>query len=292
MILSGDKLAGIYLLIVAALWGLTFPLIELTVGEIDPYLFVSLRFSIAALFVLPYFLKNLSKKAIMVGAALGVIHSGAFIFQTIGLQTLNASRAAFLAGIYVLMIPFISPFLKMGRPGLNDFISAVICVTGVYILTGCNIGGLSIGDSWIFISDFFIALSIIYIGKHSQDDMDPYMLAYGQIVMTALFSWVPTLFLSEFHFAALTIPSVLISLFICSFLATILAIRLQSKYQKYVSIQSTALIFSLEPVFAAIFDTLITRTPPKITTLIGGLIIVAGVVYLELSKQKTRSVQA
>ncbi len=280
------NLAGIYLLVVAAIWGLTFPLIELSVGKIDPYLFVSLRFTLAALPLIPYFLKHLDKKALKVGAVLGLMHCGAFIFQTMGLQTLNASRAAFLTGLYVLMIPFISPFLKMGLPRSNDIVSAAVCCSGVYILTGCDIGAFSIGDTWILIADFFIAATIIYIGKHSQDDMDPRMLAYGQIVMTGLFSWGPSLLFSNFNIAALTNPSVLTSLFICSFLATILAIRLQSKYQKYVSIQSTALIFSLEPVFAAIFDTLISGTPPKIYTLIGGMVILSGILYLELSKAK------
>ncbi len=287
-----NKLAGLYLLTVAALWGLTFPLIELTVGKIDPYLFVSLRFTLAALPLIPYFLKNLNKTSFRVGAALGVMHCGAFLFQTIGVQTLNASRAAFLTGIYVLMIPFMSPFLKMGFPKVNDLISGAVCCGGVYILTECNIGAFSLGDTWILVADFFIAASIIYIGKHSQDDMDPNMLAYGQIVMTGLFSWVPTFIFSEFNFVSLRYPTVLTSLFVCSFLATILAIKLQSKYQRYVSIQSTALIFSLEPVFAAVFDTLITRTPPKIYTLIGGLIILSGILYLELSKGREKATAA
>jgi len=258
----------------------------MTAGKIDPYLFVSLRFSFAALLVFPYFLRNLDKKSLVTGTILGVMHCGAFIFQTLGVQLLNASRAAFLTGLYVLMIPFISPLLKMGRPRLNDLASAIICCLGVYVLTGCDIGGLSAGDVWIFLADFFIAGTIIYIGKHAQDDMDPYMLAYGQIVMTALFSWLPAFFLSDFAFTSLTLPSVLISLLCCSFLATVLAIRLQSKYQKYLSIQSTALIFSLEPVFAALFDTLITATPPRLSTLAGGMIILAGILYLELSNQK------
>ncbi|MCB1149675.1 MAG: DMT family transporter, partial [Chlamydiia bacterium] len=185
-----SKLAAFYLVVVAALWGLTFPLIETSVASLDPLIFVALRFTVAALPVLFYYVKHLDKACLKVGAALGVMHLGAFVFQTIGLQTVNASRAAFLTGIYVLMIPFLSPFLKMGRPTLHDVISALICCFGIYVLTGMDIGDFSVGDSWIILGDLFIAISVIYIGKHAQNNMDPYMLAYGQIVMTGLFSWV------------------------------------------------------------------------------------------------------
>ena len=174
----------------------------------------------------------------------------------------------------------------MGKPGRHEFLSAAICCIGLYVLTGCNVGKFTVGDLWIFACAFFIAISIIYIGRFSKNNLNPYMIAYSQIVMTAVFAWIFCPFFSEFHFAALKNPSFLWALAICGFFATILAIVLQSKYQKHVSLQKTALIFSLEPLFASGFDTLITGIPPKLFTVLGGVIILTSIIYLEIFKPK------
>ncbi|MES2198543.1 MAG: DMT family transporter [Chlamydiota bacterium] len=285
------KFSTLFLVIVAALWGLTFPLIEASMKLQDPFLFVALRFSLAALPLLPYFFKHLTKELLIVGIVVGLLNCGAFLTQTIGLQTINASRAAFITGIYVLLIPFFSPLFKMGKPGRHEFLSAAICCIGIYVLTGCNMGKLSIGDMWIFACAFFTAISIIYIGRFSKNNLNPYMIAYSQIVMTAIFAWMFCPFFSDFHFAALKNPQFLSALTICSFFATILAIVLQSKYQKYVSLQKTALIFSLEPLFASCFDTLITGIAPKLYTIIGGVLILGSIIYLEVFKPKKSIVE-
>jgi drug/metabolite transporter (DMT)-like permease len=285
-----SKLATLYLFLVTLLWGLTFPLIELCVHNCDPVLFVATRFFLASLPILPFFIKNLSKEYLIAGAVLGLMNLGGFVFQTVGLETVNASRAAFLTGIYVLMIPFISPLLGMGKPRLHDVVSAAICSVGIFILTECSIGDFCMGDVWILIADVFIAVSIIYVAKYAKKDMHPSMLAFGQIIMTGLYAWVPALILTDLDFSGFYSPSFLISIAICSFLCTIVALFLQSKSQKYVSIQNAALIFSLEPVFAAIFDTLLTRTPPTLYTLGGGFVIVMSILYLELCKPKEEEV--
>lgn len=286
LFMNSTKVATFYLLVVAALWGLTFPLIGESMVTQDPFLFVSLRFSIAAIFVLPYFLRYLTKEIFIVGIILGLIQSVVFISQTIGLETVSPARAAFLTGINVLLVPFLSPLLKMGYPDRHDLISAIICCFGIFILTECDIGQISLGDFWIISGAVFIGLSIVYIGQQAKNDMNPFMLAYAQIVMTALFSWIPTLLFSDMNFTPFLTSQALTSLFTCSFLATIIAMTLQARFQKEVSLQNAALIFSLEPVFAAIFDTLLRGTTPQIYTLLGGMIILLSVIYLEKIKPK------
>jgi drug/metabolite transporter (DMT)-like permease len=184
------------------------------------------------------------------------------------------------------LIPFFSPLFKMGRPGRHEFLSASVCCLGIYILTGCDIGKFSLGDLWIFFCAFFTAISIIYIGRYSKNNLNPYMIACSQIVMTSVFAWIFCPFFSDFYFGALKNSQFLISLAICSFFATILAIILQSKYQKHVSLQKTALIFSLEPLFASIFDVLITGIAPRMYTVVGGVLILGSIIYLEVFKPK------
>lgn len=281
-----QKISLFYLTLVAAIWGLTFPLITESMKTQDPFLFVSLRFTLAALPILPYFIRGLTKEIFLGGIFLGIVHCGAFLTQTIGLQTVGSSRAAFLTSLYVLMIPLMAPLFKMGRPGKHDFFSALICCFGVYVLMGCDLGAMTRGDGWIFAGAICIAVSIVYIGKLSKQFADPYMLAYSQIVMTALFSWIPCMLFGDFHFAPFMSLHGAGILFACSFICTVLAIALQSKHQKYVSVQSAALIFSLEPAFAAFFDAIITRSLPNAFILCGGAIILFSIVYLELVKAR------
>lgn len=276
-----NKISILCLVLVAAIWGLTFPLIAESMRTQDPLLFVSLRFTLAALPILFYFFKHLTWKIFTGGILLGLIHCGAFLTQTIGLKTVEPSRAAFLTSLYVLLVPMIAPLFKMGRPGRHEFFSALICCLGVYVLVGGDLGAFTIGDGWVLAGALFIALSIIYIGRLAQQFSNVYMLAYSQIVMTALFSWIPCCAFAHFDLTPFLNVRAITLLSLCSFLCTVLAIALQSKHQKFVSVQTAALIFSLEPVFAALFGSLLTSSLPEISTLAGGGLILFSILYLE-----------
>src|SRR4051812_35614381 len=95
--------ADVGLLAVAVLWGLTFPLIRMALQEIDPLCFVAYRFALATFVFLPFILLNPllrreTWRALPVGISLGVVASGLFILQTLGLQTVPSPRAAFITG--------------------------------------------------------------------------------------------------------------------------------------------------------------------------------------------------
>jgi drug/metabolite transporter (DMT)-like permease len=111
-------------------------------------------------------------------------------------------------------------------------------------------------------------------------------LTGSQIIMTALFSWVLSYLFAEIDLRALYSTSFVMILLYCSIFATIVTIGLQTKYQKYVSAQKTALIFCLEPVFAAIFDILINNARLELYTIVGGGIILLSIVLLEVFNYK------
>lgn len=151
-----------------------------------------------------------------------------------------------------------------------------------------DVGAVSIGDVWILLGAFFIAISIVYIGKLANFYEDPNMLAFGQIVLTAALAWIPTLIFSELNFSAFMTKQSLIIMSICSIVCTVVAIVLQSKHQKFVSVQTSAIIFSLEPVFAAFFDSTINFSLPETSTCLGGILILLSVIYLEIFKNKEK----
>lgn len=285
-----SKLPFFSLMVVTLLWGLTFPLIELCMKLQDPFLFVALRFSVASIFALPFFLRRLSKKSVMTGVILGLLNCGAFITQTIGLMSVNASRAAFLTGIYVLLIPFLSPLFKLGIPRKSDVLCTILCFAGIYTLTGCDLQQITFGDVWILMSVIFIALSLVYISYVGKRGIDPFLLTNSQIVMTTVFAWISCCLFGNFDCSALMNTHYLPALLVCSLLATNIAILLQSKYQKRVSPQQAALIFSLEPVFGALFDFAIAGNRPTVYLIYGGGIILLSVVLCELWRSEEKLV--
>jgi drug/metabolite transporter (DMT)-like permease len=276
-----NKATGI-LFAVAVLWALTFPLIGGSLSQEDPFLFVALRFSLAALILLPVFLKNMTKEVLIVGLMLGLLNSGSYISQTIGLKLVNSSRAAFVVGTYVIFIPFIAPLFKLQRLSKMDCLSALICTIGLYILTGANLSEVTYGDGILLLCAFFVALSITYVAQLSKKNFDPIGLASSQIFFTACFSWIVFLLLGNWNLQLR--PEFLYILFYCSICSTILTFFLQIKYQKYVPTQKVALIFCLEPVFVTVFDVLINQATIRPNMIAGGSLILCSILILELRK--------
>ena len=105
--------AEIYLLFVTIIFGATFPLIHYAIQYIDPEQFVFYRFLISSLFFLPFVKHPLHKINISIfmgGIGLSILSLCAYLFQTMGMQFIDASRAAFITGSSVLFVPFFSPF--------------------------------------------------------------------------------------------------------------------------------------------------------------------------------------
>jgi drug/metabolite transporter (DMT)-like permease len=287
--MNKSNIAIIWFVVIAGLLGLTFPLIENSMQSQDPYIFVALRFVIASICLLPFLLKRMTKELLLAGAILGVLNYGGYLTQTIGLQTVNASRAAFLTGTNVIFISFFAPLFRMQPLSVRDILSALVCCFGIYVLTGCDVGNFTPGDGWIVLCAMFVALSIIYMGYLSKKDTDPILLTGYQIVATALFSLIPCLFFSEIDISSMFTSSLLIPLLYCSIFATILTLALQAKYQKYVSAQKVGLILCLEPVFASFFDMFVNGTVLHINTLIGGFLILTSIIMQEM-QNKTQAV--
>lgn len=269
--------ANLYLLFVTAMWGVTFPLIRNAVASIDPNLFVTIRYLLATLILLPFvwhLLKKSSIKLIFNGFIFGTLNSIAYIAQTMGLKTIHSSRSAFLTGLSVILVPFIAPFFSLGQIRRLDILCAIICLSGLYILTGTDLSHLNIGDEWTLLGAVAFAILIAYLQKLSIEFHDYKLLTFYQLLFTiplALFFSINT------QVSSLANSNVIIAIVFCAIFATILAFLIQTKYQKFTTAPKVALIFSLEPVFASIFGFLLNGEKINHTTLIGGLLILLSI---------------
>lgn len=276
--------ANLYLLLIAAIWGMTFPLIRNAVAEIDPYLFVFLRFLLAALVMLPIVWQQLNKTSsslIISSIIFGLLNFVTYTAQTIGLQTVSSASSAFITAVYVVLVPFLSPVFKTGKIQIIDVICSLICLFGIYVLTGADMK-LSVGEWWTLLAAVVFAIQIAYMQRLSTRVKEYQLLTFYQLLFT-----VPPIFLFTFgaNYHAVAHANVMIGLVFCAVLATAVVFVLQTKYQKFTTASKASLIFALEPVFAGLFGYLINGETVTKNIILGGLLILFSLVVPTLIEQ-------
>ena len=281
--------ANLYLLLATLMWGITFPLTRNALNEVDPFVFVSLRFTLATLVLLPnvwILLQNTTQTILRGSLIIGVLNAGAYLCQTIGLQTVHSSRAAFITGASVILVPFLAPLFKLEKPSSLDLLCAGIGFIGLYVLMDIKHLYIGHGELWVFLGAIFFSLQITYLQRINQLIGDYQLLAFYQLLFTVPFVF---LFTKGHSFIAALQPQALVDILFCAVFATSLAYYLQNKYQKFTSAPKAALIFALEPVFASLFGVLINHEMLAKTTVIGGSLLLLSLILPAIVNMKKKS---
>lgn len=281
--------ANLYLILISAMWGATFPIIGNAANEVNPFLFVCARFSLAAIIMLPLIWKDITfkdKKLIFYCIIFGFFNCVSYVTQTIGLQTISSSRSAFITGFNVVFVPFLAALFKLDKINFSDIACSIICIYGLYVLTGSDLKEITRGDILTFICALSFAFLITFLQKLSAQHPNYRLLTFYQLFFTAPFAATFAI-----HSSILTLfkPSVLIALSYCTIFATAFVFFIQTKYQKFTTASKAALIFSSEPIFASIFGYLFNHETISRNTLIGGFIILLSITlpsFITLIKDK------
>ncbi|MDK2823341.1 MAG: hypothetical protein PWQ67_2472 [Clostridia bacterium] len=275
-------LADLSLLLVALMWGLTFPAVKGALAGISPFAFLTIRFSIACIFLALFYPKSLlhiNKNTIKAGVIIGTVLFAGYGFQTVGLKYTTASNAAFITGLAVVLVPLINiPFNKK-LPNKITLMGAISAAIGLGLLTLNNDFTINIGDLLIFFCAISFATHIVLVSKYAPQ-MDSGLLAIIQIAVVAIFSEIVTLNIETFP-SSFT-KEVWIALAICAIPGTSLAYWIQNKVQQYTSPTRTAIIFSMEPVFGALFAYLWMGEILTNRGLIGSGFVLLGILIAEL----------
>lgn len=285
------------LLLIAFIWGATFVLVQNAIAFLEPFSFNGVRFSIAALILGGWLLifeqkqlKQLNKKLILSGIIIGLWLFMGYAFQTIGLLYTSSSKAGFITGLSVVMVPLFSLLLLKIKPGMNAIIGVSIATFGLYLLTMTDKVSLNIGDGLIFICAIGFALQIIFTGKYSSQ-FPALLLTVVQITTVAILSIFFALLTENWQQAIqpeiLLQGDVLVALVITSVFATAIAFFAQTNFQKYTSPTRVSLIFATEPVFAASTAFIWANERLSSSAIIGCLLIFAGMIFAEIPGKKT-----
>jgi drug/metabolite transporter (DMT)-like permease len=288
--------ADISLLFVTFIWGTTFVLVQNAIGLLEPFSFNGIRFLAAAFMLLLWLLIFERKQLAYINVKM--VASGVFIgfwlflgyaTQTIGLLYTTTSKAGFITGLSVIFVPLFSMFLLKQFPSRNVVIGVSIATFGLFLLTMTDVSSLNIGDGFVFICAISFALQIIFTGKFSSK-YPTLLLTVIQISTVAILSIISAFYFEDwrksFNPEILFSKDVIIALIITSIFATALAFLIQTNFQKYTTATRVALIFAMEPVFAAIAGYYWAAERLSYSALFGCLLIFAGMIFAELPANK------
>jgi drug/metabolite transporter (DMT)-like permease len=174
--------------------------------------------------------------------------------QTVGLKYTTASKSAFLTGVSVVLVPvLLAVFWKRGINRLTT-IGIILAFAGLYLLTvpasagaGLNLRSMNHGDLLTLGAALVFAFHIIFI-EHATQAHRWQQITVVQVAVTALLMMV-TSTLGE-KVSVVWSPRVLWGIGITGFLSLALAFAIQAWAQQFTPPTHTALIFTLEPVFA------------------------------------------
>ncbi|MCC6904952.1 MAG: DMT family transporter [Anaerolineae bacterium] len=270
------------LIFITVIWGTTFIVVSDALKSVPPLAFVSLRFLMSSVVLLLMFgrrLKGIGHTEIGIGISLGLVLAVSFVLQTVGLQTTSPGKTAFITGLNVVIVPFLAWWVLRNRPAAGAYIGVLVATVGLALLTLDASLTIAPGDIWVIGCAATYALHIVMIGKYAPHH-DTVRLNIVQIITVSLIVGAASLFIER---PALSYPaSAWGAILYTGVIATALVLSLQAAGQRYVDPTRTALIFSLEPVFAAIFGWLFASEIFGVRDIAGCALILAGMLVAEL----------
>ncbi|MEW6672862.1 MAG: DMT family transporter [Thermodesulfobacteriota bacterium] len=283
MVLRAQQLWMDFLLFAATFfWGITFIIVKNAVALVDVYVFLGVRFGIAFIVMALLFRKRMFPfhlPTARAGVFLGVFLFAAFAFQTWGLTHTSATNGAFLTGMNVVMVPILSLIFLRRAPAPFAVLGVLLAFTGLYFLTGGAPSDWNRGDLLVFICAVWVSIHIMTTGYYAPK-YDTMALAAWQIGAVAALNMGFALGTGSFtlHVPLSVWGAVLVTALFC----TVFAFAVQTHAQRYTSPTRTALIFTAEPVFGALFAHLYGGEPLLNQHLIGGGFIFAGMILAEI----------
>ena len=274
--------ADLALLLVAAIWGTTFALLRETVRILHPIDLMAIRFSMAAIVLALVYGRRvwpLSRRAALDGSQIALWLGAGYLAQVIGLATITASRSAFLTGTYVAVVPIVAMVLTKSRPKLAEYLGIALILAGLWAFSSDAGFSFKPGDLWTLGCSFTFGVQIV-ITNLMVKRSDPMALSIVQIVGAAVMGWILVAARGGIGTPWSEIPWW--TLLYLSVVATALVIALQTWALGRTSPIKATLIFSLEPVFAAIFAGIFFGERMHAREYLGGALILGGVMVSEL----------
>ncbi len=275
----------------AAVWGLGFPMTRFALaGGISAAALMSVRFLISGVLLLIILRAKrirMVRRGVLDGLWLGILLAILFWSQTDGMRFTTTAKSGFITGLYVLFTPLIAATVGQ-RIKLTSAIGAVIATYGLYLLVhqaGGVWSGWNRGDLETLVCALLCAVHIVLMGIFARRT-DAWLLAGTQVIVAGILSLVVTAFLPAPYgyqgaAQALSQPSVIGPLLYLALFSTVFAFWGQAIAQTQLGPTEAAVLFSIEPVTAALLSVFWLKEPMTVQQAVGGALIVLAMIVSE-----------
>lgn len=270
---------------VTLFWGATFPIVKDAINEMPVMAFLWVRFAFAAVLLALIAgrsgFASLDRRGWRIGVLLGTLLFFSYLFQTFGLERTSSSNAGFLTGLGVVWVPLMAgPMLK--KPAaFGSKIGVCLALCGLFLLTWHTPWTISFGDFLVVICSGFVALHIIGLDAFTKG-YDARALTFVQIATMAVLGCFGSMVFEPVSWPQTWTSSLIFAFVITSVFATAYAFWAMTTFQNRTTPTRAALIYTLEPVFAAIFSVWLAGDRLTAIGWMGGGMIVVGMIVAEV----------
>jgi drug/metabolite transporter (DMT)-like permease len=268
------------LLLVTAVWGVTFVQVKDAVAIYPLFAFMAIRFAIAGgTLAIPAAarVRALGTDGLRAGVILGAMLAAGFALQTAGLQRTTVSSTGFITGLYVVLTPLLGLALFRVGVGRAVWTGALLSVIGLALLSGIDVGRLD-GDLLVLASAVAQALQIVFVERYATR-YDAVALTFVEIAAAFVLFAIVAVALGDVDaphgrtvWGALVVTGVFASAF---------AYLVQIWAQRRMSAARIALVFALESPFAALFGYTLDNDRLGAVGWTGCAVIMAGIIVAE-----------
>jgi len=284
-----SKTATLRLLVCSLIWGATFVIVKISVETVDPLSFVLGRFTIAFMVLMAFSRKDLRvnwRSHLPTSALLGVVLFAGFILQVFGLERTSSSNAGFITGLSVVLVAVLDVVVNKRLPTILTLLGFLSALSGLLVLSIGQTDITSSGNVLVFGCAAAFGLHVFWTDKYSKR-LNVKVLTTEQIGIVVLISLIGTILNGR----SIPHPSnyAFYGILFTGVLATALAYFLQTWSQRRADATHSAVVLSVEPVFAAAFAVLLVSEPVTNQLLVGGFLIIMGTLLSSLCHKKAMS---
>jgi len=284
---SPRKAAG-FLVLATFIWGASFIPVKWLVSQIPFYEMLAIRFFFASLVLLPWLsprIKKLNQEGNLgplfkSSLILGLLSWGGLVTQTAGMLYTTATNAAFITGLNVVIVPILMAFMGHHKPDMKSWGCIFLALAGLVLFSLTASLRINPGDILVLVCAILFSFHIIYTTRFTRL-YDPVTIAGFQFMIQFVFFLLASLVMDSGKWVRPNTPELTL-IILLGILGTTVAMGIQAVYQRWTRTHKAALIYLLEPVFAALLGYLILGELLSLRQWAGALIMLGAMVFSEL----------
>ena len=280
--------ADMMLVLVTLCWGVSYYLMDVSLTDMGPFTLNAYRFLgafvIGGLLSLRK-LKGVNKQTLKYSLLIGSVLVFVYIGATFGVKYTTLSNSGFLCALTVIFVPIIEILVLRKKPQKKIIFAVTMSLIGIMMLTlkddfSINMANLR-GDLLCILGATAYAIDLILTEKAvSHEEVDAFQLGVFQLGVTGVYMLAMSFIFEQPHLP--TTPMIWGSVIFLSIFCTGVAFIVQAIAQQYTTAAHVGIIFTLEPVFAAVVAYFFAGEVLTVKSYLGAVIMMAALFVTEI----------